>query len=880
MKNENNDHQDETNITLPPIEENPPSSTTGNNGMSTTMISNNNNKNNNTNAKGLMKQNIKKEFSFDMLQDSTPVYPTTIFGLDSPITVLSKHSPSAQGTPKAMDPHRFHSPILSSPSSLLTTPISDPNHHPIYPSSNSPSGLFRNNTSTPTGGYNFPNPSSILSMANNHNNNAGPCTVIHTSSISNNSNNNTTNSSTMKLFTSSSDGISPFLPSSATKEERLSPPTTTTYNANTPTTLLTSSSNGSNHNPSILFNTHSNTSAITNNNNTPIGLPSSSPTGFMPTSNSPSTSGIKANPFSTSTSSIIGHSNSNNTGMNYNSPLLTKTITSSTNININNNNTNSNILGQLSNASTNINAHHNNSNSGVGVLPNPILPNNHNNINNSSSNNVSINNNNNNLKDVMNMLPPLPSAVPIPQSQQQQQQQMHSPQQQQISPNNGSNEMLQQQLNANMNNNNLQQQQAINLDGLLKIEEGFDGVPPNPQPGGKQNKKPLPRHIISVRVSELMNYTLFSVKSSLLGFKTKQKEVLKDLTDPITLGKGKPNLRGDSKRIDIHFDNIIVDEASHMNGRKFFLRFTLLAPDKTPIHYVDSSYFETITDRGNQKRQQKMDHNRNKISKVVKVTPRYSIVQGGQLVKILLNQQIVAASNVCVYFGDKRARTIYTSPHKDNTIVCETPDGLADQEVEVKVSLDKGKSFMATDAYLRYVSAVQQSNNNNNGQNGGRLSPESFPFVINQHEYQLKQVLPAPVVHHSYDDEDDENSNSNPSDYGQQQPQQQQVIVQQVFSQYPQQQHQHQQIILNPNNLQMQQQQQQKPFPQQPIFIPPKVIENNNQQVIQQQQQHVMLNNNGGNNISIVNGNVNNNSLPITINNNNNPVQQQYIFHQ
>ncbi|KAF0985229.1 hypothetical protein FDP41_000268 [Naegleria fowleri] len=287
------------------------------------------------------------------------------------------------------------------------------------------------------------------------------------------------------------------------------------------------------------------------------------------------------------------------------------------------------------------------------------------------------------------------------------------------------------------------------------IEEGFDLPPPNPQPGGKQNKKPLPRHIISIRTSGIPRYQFYSMKVSLLGYKTKQKEVLKDIVEPVLLSKSKVNLRGDSKRVDLHFDNIIIDEASHMNGRKFFLRFTLLSPDKLPVSYVDSSYFETITDRGNQKRQQKIDHSRSKISKVLKVSPRYSIVQGGQLVKVLINQQIVAPNNVYVYFGDKRARCVYVSPNKDNTIVCETPDGNADEEVEVKVSLDKGKTFMATDATLRYVPFTSL---NVNGDTNGRVSPASMPFLVNREEIRLKSTYPAPSIQH--DEEHDDNDNS------------------------------------------------------------------------------------------------------------------------
>ncbi|KAG2374243.1 hypothetical protein C9374_011080 [Naegleria lovaniensis] len=303
---------------------------------------------------------------------------------------------------------------------------------------------------------------------------------------------------------------------------------------------------------------------------------------------------------------------------------------------------------------------------------------------------------------------------------------------------------------------------TIDTDGLLMIEEGFDLPPPNPQPGGKQNKKPLPRHIISIRISGIPRYQFYSMKVSLLGYKTKQKEVLKDIVEPVLLSKSKVNLRGDSKRVDMHFDNIIIDEASHMNGRKFFVRFTLLSPDKLPVAHVDSSYFETITDRGNQKRQQKIDHSRSKISKVLKVSPRYSIVQGGQLVKVLINQQIVAPNNVYVYFGDKRARCVYVSPSKDNTIVCETPDGNADEEVEVKVSLDKGKTFMATDASLRYVPF---NSLNVNGEANGRVSPSSMPFLVNREEIRLKNTYPAPSTHNDEEYEDHENSQEYEENY-------------------------------------------------------------------------------------------------------------------
>ena len=389
---------------------------------------------------------------------------------------------------------------------------------------------------------------------------------------------------------------------------------------------------------------------------------------------------------------------------------------------------------------------------------------------------------------------------------------------------------------------------SIDTNGLLMIEEGFDLPPPNPQPGGKQNKKPLPRHIISVRVAGIQRYQFYSIKVSLLGYKTKQKEVLKDIVDPVLLSKGKPNLRGDTRRIDLHFDNIAIDEASHMNGRKFFLRFTLLSPEKLPIHCVDSSYFETITDRGNQKRQQKIDHSRSKISKVLRVSPRYSIVQGGQLVKVLLNQQIVAPNNVYVYFGEKKARYIYASPHRDNTIVCETPDGMADEEVEVRVSLDKGKTFMATDATMRYIpmGTIPQSE-------AGRLSPSSMPFIINQNEMKLKTAYPpVPIARNEdedyYDEDDDQYSNQN--DEHQEEPYHNQNLPQTIQQPTIVQQH----VPLNNNGYAQQQpmpmvqqmhQSLNHPQQQRPHFVMPNnVISNPQPTVTYTQPSHVVFHNN------------------------------------
>lgn len=60
--------------------------------------------------------------------------------------------------------------------------------------------------------------------------------------------------------------------------------------------------------------------------------------------------------------------------------------------------------------------------------------------------------------------------------------------------------------------------------------------------------------------------------------------------------------------VDILFDSLIVRYASHKWGKRFFLRFSLYDPaypNGTCHDFVQSALFETITKRGEYKRQQR-----------------------------------------------------------------------------------------------------------------------------------------------------------------------------------------------------------------------------------------------------------------------------------
>jgi hypothetical protein len=144
------------------------------------------------------------------------------------------------------------------------------------------------------------------------------------------------------------------------------------------------------------------------------------------------------------------------------------------------------------------------------------------------------------------------------------------------------------------------------------IAEGFSTPPLEKVPGGKDNRKPLPRHIIAVDLTALPTPYEFTsaashvgsliVRASLMGYKrlsSAREEVHLTTLETIPLIKA---AKLAMNLYHLHFENLVVNYSSHNHGQKLFIRFSLVdatKPSEDPeICFVDSSVFETITKRG------------------------------------------------------------------------------------------------------------------------------------------------------------------------------------------------------------------------------------------------------------------------------------------
>lgn len=134
---------------------------------------------------------------------------------------------------------------------------------------------------------------------------------------------------------------------------------------------------------------------------------------------------------------------------------------------------------------------------------------------------------------------------------------------------------------------------------LIKIIEGFHIKPEKRQPGGSDNKQPLPKHVIELYANKLP----FNIHPGSLFCRAEVYGYDRERKNKIRLGEVgekqfEENNDGFQKRWLAVFDNMIIKFSSHFNGQWLSLRFSLVDSNKNAIYYVDSKDFQTITQRG------------------------------------------------------------------------------------------------------------------------------------------------------------------------------------------------------------------------------------------------------------------------------------------
>jgi hypothetical protein len=149
-----------------------------------------------------------------------------------------------------------------------------------------------------------------------------------------------------------------------------------------------------------------------------------------------------------------------------------------------------------------------------------------------------------------------------------------------------------------------------NASVLLELVEGFLTLPKEKVCGGKDNKEPLPLHVVRVHTDKLLHLSgrNLTVRVSLEGYKKLSKERLS--IAPIT----QCNLNVTGAAVDISFDSIIIKHSSHNCGQKLLLNFSLLCDDHV-LDYIESARFETITKRGIEKQRAKQRAVRSKLGR-------------------------------------------------------------------------------------------------------------------------------------------------------------------------------------------------------------------------------------------------------------------------
>lgn len=318
---------------------------------------------------------------------------------------------------------------------------------------------------------------------------------------------------------------------------------------------------------------------------------------------------------------------------------------------------------------------------------------------------------------------------------------------------------------------------------MMELVHGFLKAPEMKQIGGKDNKEPIAEHVINVIIGNIPDpycnqLSKMFVVAELIGYKkpmlVKDKIVLGTLQKLPLLNPTESSPRPTVDIITLRFSDLVVKHSSHNHGQKLLIRFNLVAPDEKILYTVESAEFETITRRGIEKQRQKEVILKKKIEEetnslpppfVTRVEPNVSVVEGGNLIKIyiqnlppsisLLNYRIASpisdeSSNsniggtphkhkskvfrdniISVFIGQQECREVFCG--RDGVLICEIPPSLnaAVGKVSINVSIDGKKTCLPSQAALTYVT-----------------QDELFEFFQNQYKHghlHMKRIQPEHI---------------------------------------------------------------------------------------------------------------------------------------
>lgn len=239
----------------------------------------------------------------------------------------------------------------------------------------------------------------------------------------------------------------------------------------------------------------------------------------------------------------------------------------------------------------------------------------------------------------------------------------------------------------------------------MEIFRGFKEPPKEKQPGGKENKRPLPTQSILVRPHHPTNIIpMLRVRVVLMGYdRSLERQRLK------TYGESALFPLHDGNYI-ANFDHLVLTHSSHNCGKRLFLLFELynLLQKGVVLAHVESAEFQTISRRGELKnkvrRKVKEEKKRLTTAKIYSLDPNMGPVVGGDLVRIH-GENLPQGQNIIVKFGKWECRQVYQA---GDTLICEVPESPHPGCVEIKISFDEGKTFFNTDLTYTYIGFSQE----------------------------------------------------------------------------------------------------------------------------------------------------------------------------
>lgn len=225
-----------------------------------------------------------------------------------------------------------------------------------------------------------------------------------------------------------------------------------------------------------------------------------------------------------------------------------------------------------------------------------------------------------------------------------------------------------------------------NTSNLLKIEQGIITQQNERVLGGRGNKEPLQRHTLLLNALLLpKNYSPENliVKARLCGLKKNQ-----SIVEIETLAQ--TNFIQNNNEWKCDFDNMVIQHASHNNGQKLFIRFSLEHKESL-LYRIDTASFETITKRGIEKKRKKTEVG-DLIPTIEYFDPPFCPLKQNNLVKIYGKQfPEISVSHILVKFGNVLCNEVICI--KKDMILCETPSSQDIKDVKVSVSFDRGLTF-------------------------------------------------------------------------------------------------------------------------------------------------------------------------------------------